>query len=131
MILFLKKKLELDRFLLFYFNLFSFGTVFSGFYHGNKVAIKKFCSLTTEDNNNEAQIYSKLRSPYVVEFYGINPPLNLLIIEYCEYGSVDKCYSNKKMNSKIKMLICYDCAMGMNVLFLISFYSIFIVFTFQ
>ena len=98
---------------------FSFGKVFSGFYHGSNVAIKKFSSLTLESNNNEVQIYSKLRSPYVVEFYGINPPLNLLIIEYCEYGSVDKCYSNKKMNKGIKILICYDCAMGMNVFFII------------
>ncbi len=95
--------------------LFRYGKVFKGIYHGSEVAIKKFSALTTEANNNEAQTYNKLHSPYIVTFYGISPTLNSLIIEYCKYGSVDKCYKDKKMNSQIKMLICYDCAMGMNV----------------
>ena len=104
----------LDRFP-FSFTRFSYGKVYSGFYHGSEVAIKKFTFLTTEANNNEAQAYNKLHSPYIVTFYGISPTLNSLIIEYCKFGSVVNCYSNNKMNAQIKLLICYDCAMGMNV----------------
>ena len=41
-----------------------------------------------------------------------------MIIEFCKYGSVESCYRNKKLTDEVKLLMCYDCAMGMNVSFL-------------
>ena len=40
-----------------------------------------------------------------------------MIIEFCMYGSVESCYKNKKLTDEVKLLMCYDCAMGMNVSF--------------
>ena len=40
-----------------------------------------------------------------------------MIIEFCKYGSVESCYKNKKLTDEVKLLMCYDCAMGMNVSF--------------
>ena len=97
---------------------FRFGTVFKGLYKGNEVAVKTYSGLTFENNNSEANTFSKLHSPYVVTFYGICVSTNAMIIEFCKYGSVESCYKNKKLTDEVKLLMCYDCAMGMNVSFL-------------
>ena len=48
-----------------------------------------------------------------------------MIIEFCKYGSVESCYKNKKLTDEVKLLMCYDCAMGMNVSFLFFLFSSF------
>lgn len=70
------------------------------------------------DNDKEAQMFYRLRSPYIVAFYGICKSTNSLVIEFCKYGSVESCYKNAKLTKEIKVLMCYDCAMGMKVYFL-------------
>ncbi len=93
----------------------SFGKVFLGTYNGEKVAIKQYSTLTTENNNSEAQMFAKLHSPYITNFFGVCQTLNSLVIEFCKFGSLDSCYGRKEMNERFKLLACLDCAKGMKV----------------
>ena len=99
--------------------------MYKGHYKGNEVAIKTFSGLTTQSNNNEIDIFTKIRSPYVVNFYGICRTTNSMVIEFCKYGSIESCYGNKKLTNDVKELMCYDCAMGMNVFFYLVYVNMF------
>ena len=104
--------------------------MYKGNYKGNEVAIKIFSGLTTQSNNNEIDIFTKIRSPYVVNFYGICRTTNSMVIEFCKYGSIESCYGNKKLTNDVKELMCYDCAMGMNVFFYLVYINTFSLFLF-
>lgn len=89
--------------------------MYKGLFKGEEVAIKQYSGLTKIDNDKEAQMFYRLRSPYIVSFYGICKSTNSLVIEFCKYGSIESCYKNKKLTKEVKALMCYDCAMGMKV----------------
>ena len=55
-------------------------------------------------------MFSKLHSPYIVNFYGICPTNNSMIIEFCKFGALDSCYGRKEMTNHFKLLACLDCA---------------------
>ena len=94
---------------------YRFGKVYKGLFKGEEVAIKQYSGFTKTNNDKEAQMFYRLRSPYVVSFYGICKSTNSLVIEFCKYGSIESCYKSKKMTKEVKALMCYDCAMGMKV----------------
>ena len=102
-------------FIIIFWKNYRFGKVYKGLFKGEEVAIKQYSGLTKIDNDKEAQMFYRLRSPYVVSFYGICKSTNSLVIEFCKYGSVESCYKNKKLTKEVKALMCYDCAMGMKV----------------
>ena len=110
------------------FSFTRFGKVYQGTYKGNDVAIKMYSSLTKEDNEGEANMFAKLKSNYIVGFFGIcvfffsvflhetqQPSINAMVIEFCKYGSLGSLYDRSELNQEMKLLMTYDCAMGMQV----------------
>jgi hypothetical protein len=106
--------------------------VYLGSFKGSEVAVKMYPTLTQEDNEKEANMLSKLHSPFIVTFFGISvcsslldlsdlltvlfqQTLNAMVIEFCKYGSVDGLYDRKEMTSSMQLLICSDCSLGMKV----------------
>lgn len=93
---------------------FSFGTVYKGTWNSSTVAVKKY-NTYDESNNLEAQNFFNFRNEYIVLFKGLCCSLNALVLEFCKYGSVESLFKKGKLTEELKLLICYDCAKGMEV----------------
>ena len=85
-----------------------------GMYNEETVAIKKYNNFLPS-NDTEAQNFFNFRNKYIVFFKGICCSLNALILEHCQFGSVESWFKSGKLTEELKYLICYDCARGMQV----------------
>ena len=85
-----------------------------GTYNEETVAIKKYNDFLSS-NDTETQNFFNFRNEYVVRFRYICCSLNWLILEYCRFGSVASKFKSGELTDELKMLICYDCARGMQV----------------
>ena len=93
---------------------FRYGIVYKGKWAGETVAVKRYREFLPS-NDTEAQNFFNFRSDYIVGFRGICCSLNSLIMEYCPYGSVQSWFGKGKLTEELKILICYDCARGVQV----------------
>ena len=90
-----------------------------GTYNGETVAIKKYNDFHPS-NDTEAQNFFNFRNKYIVSFRGICRSLNALVLEYCRFGSVASKFKSGELTDELKVLICYDCARGMQVCLFLS-----------
>ena len=114
LLLFFVLRVSLLFLFLLCFALFSFGTVYKRKWNEEKVALKIYNKFTAP-NDTEAQNFFNFRNDYVVGFRGICCSLNALVMEYCKYGSVQSWFKKGQLTEELKLLICYDCAQGMQV----------------
>lgn len=92
----------------------SYGTVYKGTWNGSTVAVKRY-NTYLPSNDAEARNFFNFRNDYIVGFRGICCSLNALVLEYCKHGSVQSWFNKGKLTDELKLLICYDCAKGMEV----------------
>jgi serine/threonine protein kinase len=94
--------------------------VFSGAYEGLQVAVKVF-KVTSLDGSkffkefeSEAMLLSSLRSPYIVNFYGVslNYPRIGIVLELCKCSLADL-INTKQIQNESKQEILYQICKGM------------------
>eukprot|EP01107_Rhizomastix_libera_P010872 TRINITY_DN281_c4_g1_i1.p1 TRINITY_DN281_c4_g1~~TRINITY_DN281_c4_g1_i1.p1 ORF type:complete len:1240 (+),score=268.39 TRINITY_DN281_c4_g1_i1:23-3721(+) len=102
----------------------AFGQVYMGKYRGETVAVKQMQSEMCFDGmnierdssvDNEIQIMSRIRSPYIVNFFGAvyTKQYTFIVMEFCQYGTLTSLYGKKNLNPELKVKMCLDCARGM------------------
>ena len=106
---------------IFWILTFRFGTVYKGTWAGETVAVKRYNKFHSS-NDTEAQNLFNFRNKYIIGFKGLCCSLNSLIMEYCPYGSVQSWFGKGKLTEELKILICYDCARGVQVYILFHAY---------
>ena len=99
--------------------------VYRGVYRTRNVAVKMAVFVTIDQQVirqvvHEANLCALLRHENIVEFLGVSiiPPSVALVFELCEGGSLDV-YLSKNwscMTVTQKLLMCLDCAMGLEFL---------------
>jgi hypothetical protein len=99
--------------------------VYRGVYQSRNVAVKMAVFVTIDQQVirqvvHEANLCALLRHENIVEFLGVSiiPPSVALVYELCEGGSLDV-YLSKNwsfMTVTQKLLMCLDCAMGLEFL---------------
>jgi len=101
----------------------AFGAVYQGTYKGNSVAVKEYRSGIQLDDTavqealKEISIMEKLRSPYIIAFYGMTiGSHNSIVMELAELGSLASVISKHEISYPIKVRIALDCAKGMKFL---------------
>jgi len=115
--------------------------VYLGQYRNETVAVKQiqirkedFQDKAEEETQKEISVISKLRSPYIVTFYGTAVWISsnythlhysqrseqniLMILEYCKFGSLTSHFGKNTLSKALKRMIALDCAKGMQVPFL-------------
>ena len=99
---------------IFWILTFRYGTVYKGKWAGETVAVKRYNKFHSS-NDTEAQNSFNFRNKYIIGFKGLCCSLNSLVMEYCQYGSVQSWFGKGKLTEELKILICYDCARGVQV----------------
>jgi len=105
----------------------SFGTVYSGTYCGEQVAIKEVKEQektigeedTTKELDKEMLLMSQLRSPFIVSYMGtvFSPGSVYLVMELCKNGTLTSYLSkNHDVSPKLKIKFCFDAARGLSFL---------------
>jgi len=100
-----------------------FGTVYKGYHHGRKVAIKQLHAREMTENallefQREATIMMRLHSPSVVTLYGVtlNSPY-YLVMEYMNGGSLyHLLQSNQDLNWKSRAKMALEIGQGLSFL---------------
>jgi serine/threonine protein kinase len=97
-----------------------FGTVYQGMWRYNDVAVKELLISNVNDSilsefQNEAQVMAKLRSDYLVRFYGYCiSPKYCLVMEYLPGGSLYQIlHSNRSLDWSLRLQIVKDMARGL------------------
>lgn len=112
----------------------AFGDVSKALFHGNKklripaflVAVKILKETTSSNRTefvNEAAILAQFENEYVVNLVGVvtmGEPL-LLVVEYCERGSLQGQLVQDRFSYREKMVLMGDCAEGMHYLHSLRF----------
>jgi len=101
----------------------AYGSVYIGEYRGNPVAIKEIKVSEVgygeddafEEIDKEVLLMSKLKSSYIVEFYGIayTEQMAYTVMELCSLGSVSSYLKKNKASEKLKFAFCLDAARGL------------------
>lgn len=100
----------------------AFGSVYSGLWRGTEVAIKDFRSAVSPESAKkiaqEIGLLERLRSPYIVTFYGTvsNNKHNCIVMELAPLGSLGKVLQTERLSYELKLAIALDCAKGMTFL---------------
>eukprot|EP01107_Rhizomastix_libera_P017538 TRINITY_DN847_c1_g1_i1.p1 TRINITY_DN847_c1_g1~~TRINITY_DN847_c1_g1_i1.p1 ORF type:complete len:1221 (+),score=313.37 TRINITY_DN847_c1_g1_i1:47-3709(+) len=104
-----------------------FGAVYQGKYRGEDIAIKQFKKMegsgdegasTQEQMENEILLMSKLRSPYLVSFFGVvhTPSHSFIAMELCKYGTLRDYLEKEKVSDAFKIMTCIDISRGLHFL---------------
>ena len=105
-----------------------FGAVYVGSYKGGEVAIKQFNKTegnqeeeekqAEEQMENEILLMSKLRSQFVVSFFGVvhTPAHSFIVMELCKYGTMRSFLEKGKASIAFKVMTCIDVAKGLQFL---------------
>ena len=112
----------------------AFGAVFRGMWRGTAVAVKDFRTPVidaniTKDVMHEIALLERLRSPYIVTFYGfycnqffslhihtgmvMNSKRNCIVMELAPMGSLASVLTKHDLSFRLKLRIALDCAKGM------------------
>jgi len=98
----------------------AFGAVFKGMWRGTAVAVKDFRTpvldaTVSKDVLHEIALLERLRSPYIVTFYGMvmSSKHNCIVMELAPMGSLASVLTKHRLTYNLKVKIALDCAKGM------------------
>ncbi len=99
----------------------SFGVVFEGRWSDQLVAIKQLKKMGDAEHAQfvrEVQIMSRLRSPYITQFFGacLEPTREALVMEYMSQGSLDIILRQRQLPKGLREAIILDIARGLQYL---------------
>lgn len=101
----------------------SYGAVYQGVWRNHtRVAVKELprdiSAEATQDLDTESQMMARLRSPYIVQFYGYCPSPRCIVMEYMPNGSLYSVLKNTEqaLEWSIRIRIAIDMASGLSFL---------------